>query len=773
MTSSITDRSTWSLDDKLKLLSGHDFWHLPALPHHQLRSLCLTDGPHGVRLQQAQSDHLGLAKSIPATCFPTASALACSWNPQLLEQVGACLGKEAVSLGVDVLLGPGANLKRHPGCGRNFEYFSEDPLLSGQLAAGWIRGLQSQHVAASLKHFALNNQETWRMVSNSIVDERTLRELYLKSFEIAIEEGQPWTLMTSYNRVNGDYVGEHPVLLRDIVRQEWGYEGVVISDWLALNDPIKARLAGLDVEMPGNHHVYQPILTHAIHHGQLTEKVINDSVDRVCELIERTTLMADRPIIDVDAHHELARRVAQETIVLLKNDHHDLPLASTASVAIIGAFAKNPRYQGAGSSQVEPTRLSTLWDVLSRQLEQPPLYAPGYQVDSLDVQESLIQEALEIASQVDRVLVCIGLPAIAESEGFDRRTDQLPDSHNRLIQELVRHHPHVIVCCMNGAPFAMPWINDVATLVETYLGGQAGADALADVVLGRVNPSGRLAETFPHQWDELPANANFGLSQHDISYLERCAIGYRAYSPEHPPLFAFGYGLSYTTFDYSHLHITWINNQLDVQVTVHNRGSRAGNDVVQVYTSLAQSCVERPARELKGYQKVWVEAGQQKTIHLTIPRSRFTVWNNHAWRLEAGEYRVEIGHSAMNCPLQELITIPSSDVLIPDAIALDREPRVTHVFAKQRYHPNTLVVELEHHWFGQYLYRAIQHQSQKMLSHTTDPLAKRLMEQMVNEMPLRAVMVSSQGGITPRRMEGVIDCLNNRVARGIWKLIIG
>nr|MDT0252942.1 glycoside hydrolase family 3 C-terminal domain-containing protein [Endozoicomonas sp.] len=491
-----------TLEEKASLCSGKDFWLLKSLERLQLPSIAVADGPHGLRKQGAKGDHLGAGTSVPATCFPTASALACSWDPTLLYNLGEALAEKSADENVSVLLGPGINIKRHSSCGRNFEYFSEDPLLTGELAAAMINGVQSKNVGTSLKHFAVNNQEFNRMVTNAVVDERTLREIYLKGFEIAVKKAQPWTIMSAYNRVNGTFCSEHKELLTDILRDEWGFEGLVVTDWGAMNDRVKGIAAGLDLEMPGSTGETDQQIVKAVNHGELNEAQLDKVARRVIKLMLKAKTVIKAENIDEAAHHQLARKAAAESAVLLKNNEQILPLQTSAHFAVIGEFAKTPRYQGAGSSMVNPVKLDCAYDALSEITNNKSLpYAAGYRVkgdkgnNTLD--QSLIDEAVVLAKTVDIAVVFAGLPDSFEAEGFDRDHLDMPEQHNRLIRAICKANPNTVVILSNGAAVQMPWIDQPKAVLETWLAGQAGGLAVADLILGKSNPGGKLAETFP------------------------------------------------------------------------------------------------------------------------------------------------------------------------------------------------------------------------------------------------------------------------------------
>ena len=502
-----------TLEEKAGFCSGRDFWHLEACERLGIEPVMVTDGPHGLRKQDERGDHVGLLDSVPATCFPTACAMASSWDTDLLERLGVALGTEAAAEHVTVLLGPGVNIKRHPLCGRNFEYYSEDPLLTGRLAAAFINGVQSQGVGTSIKHYAMNNQEHRRMQVDVIVDERSIREIYLRGFEIAIRTAQPWTVMCAYNRINGTYASEHGWLLNQVLRDEWGFEGLVMTDWGAINDRVKGLVAGLDLEMPTSGGINDLRLKNAATAGDLPEEQLDQAVTRMVSLgLLGGDLHRRNEEVDWQAHHDLARKASAESAVLLKNENDLLPLKKETRIAVIGEFARTPRYQGAGSSQVNPQRLDNAFDALAEFLGVSPAYAPGYSLSTADdsqIDDQLIAEAVEAASGAEAVVLCAGLPAIYESEGFDRADMQMPEQHNRLIEAVCDANPNTVVVLFNGGPVEMPWKGKPAAILEMYLPGQAGGGAAVDLLYGVVNPSGKLAETFPMRLSDVPADQWF------------------------------------------------------------------------------------------------------------------------------------------------------------------------------------------------------------------------------------------------------------------------
>ncbi|MFT3942912.1 MAG: glycoside hydrolase family 3 C-terminal domain-containing protein [Ancrocorticia sp.] len=640
--------------EKAALLSGQTTWQTRALPRLGVRQLWMSDGPHGIRRQAGSADHLGINASQPATCFPTSATVSNSWDPALAERLGRALGREASHLGVDVLLGPGLNIKRSPLGGRNFEYFSEDPYLAGKLAAGYVRGIQSAGVAACPKHFAVNSQETRRMTSDSVVDEATLREIYLTAFEILVKEARPLTIMTSYNLVNGTYSHENPHLLRDILRDEWGFDGAVITDWGGGNDPVAAISAGGTIEMPSPGY---DSVREILEAPRLDEAQLNARVAEAVALTQRINPESVNESI-FDEHDGLAQEAAEASIVLLKNEQKALPLASGTKVAVVGDFAFEPRYQGAGSSLVNPTRLVTPLQALQDSSLSIVATARGFERGkALDGQ--LLAEAIKAASAADIVLLHLGLDEILESEGKDREHMHLPENQVQLLERVAQVNPHVVVVLSAGSAIEMPWIDKVEGVVHGYLGGQAGARAMVRVLTGAVNPSGRLAESYARSLAETPTAGAFPVQQKHALYREGPFVGYRYYSSaDVPVLFPFGYGLSYTTFAYSELDV----DGEGVTFTVTNTGDVAGADVPQLYVSPppeARKVGLRPRRELKGFEKVTLEAGESKRVRIAFDEYTFRVFDAQAnrWRVIAGEYGVAIGANVDDLALESSIEV--------------------------------------------------------------------------------------------------------------------
>ena len=654
-----------TLEEKCALLSGAETFKTRGMPEHGIPQIWLSDGPHGLRKQAGESDHLGLNPSVPATCFPTASAVANSWDAALGEEIGAALGEEAAAQEVSVVLGPGLNMKRNPLCGRSFEYFSEDPYLAGKLAAGYIRGIQSKGVAACPKHFAVNSQETRRMASDSIVDERTLREIYLTGFEIAVKEGHPRSIISSYNLVNGTYANENKHLLMEILRGEWGFDGAVITDWGGSNDHALGVKNGSTLEMPapGGDSVRE--LLAAVESGKISESDIDARLSELLPLVFDTKAALDAAPREFDAaaHHALARRAAEESLVLLKNEGSLLPLAAGTKVAVIGDFAKNPRYQGAGSSMVNSTQV----DVLLDKLIDSELNVIGYQqgFDRHGKPDAALQKsACELATQADTVILCMGLDEIAESEGLDRSNLRLAQNQVDLLQAVAAVNPKIVVVLYSGSVVETPWLDNCQALLYAALGGQAGAGAVADVLTGKVNPCGKLAETWPLAYADVPSAADFATRRKTVEYREGLYIGYRYFTTaEKAVRFPFGYGMSYTTFAYSDMAA----DEQGVSLTVTNTGSVAGTEIVQLYIAKKNGELFRPAKELKGFARVTLAPGEKQRITIMLDDKAFRFWNVKAnrWEIEGGEYELLVGASVEDIRLCEKISVHGTATVHP------------------------------------------------------------------------------------------------------------
>lgn len=669
----MADLKDLTLEEKASLASGSNFWHTQPIERVGIPAVMLTDGPHGLRKQPDGGDNLGFETSVPATCFPPLVGMGSSWDTEVLEKVGRALGEETSIEDVAVVLGPGINIKRSPLCGRNFEYISEDPIVAGTLGAAYVNGVQSQGVGTSVKHFAANNQEEERMRASSNVDERTLREIYLRGFQRVVEEAQPWTVMCSYNRINGVHASSDHWLLTDILRGEWGFKGLVVSDWGATVDRIDGIKAGMDLEMPSTGGKTDAQIVAAVEDGSLDEAALDITTQRVLDLIDKAAAGAGEVNgpLDVEAHHEIAREVAGRSVVLLRNEDNLLPLSPDAKIAVIGAFAEEPRYQGAGSSMINPTKLDTALDGI-REVAPSASYAKGFSLGlNADATEEarLKDEAVAVAKDADVAVVFLGLPARLESEGYDRSNIDLPEEQLDVLDAVLEVNPNVVVVLSNGSVVALPFKERVPAILEAWLLGQAGGTATADVLFGKVNPSGKLTETIPVRIEDTPAYLNFPGEFLEVNYGEGQFVGYRWYDARNMDVaYPFGYGLSYTTFEYSNASVK-INDEgdLEVSVDVTNTGDREGREVVQVYTSLTPSVVQRPLRELKAFASVELAAGETKTVTMIVRRKDLAYWDTRVskWVVEGGTYTVDVAASSRDIRQTLSVEVEGETVTFP------------------------------------------------------------------------------------------------------------
>lgn len=753
-----------TLEEKASLCSGGTMWTTKPIERLGIPSITLTDGPHGVRMADPNSEMEGLSNSLPATCFPTAPALAATWNVGLIREVGEALGRESQTHGVQILLGPGANLKRSPLGGRNFEYFSEDPFLSGSMAAAWIEGVQSQGVGTSLKHFAANNQEWERMTGDSVVGERALHEIYLRSFEIPVRKAQPWTIMCAYNKVNGVYASQNKELLTDILREQWGFEGIVLSDWGAVDDRVAGAQAGMNLEMPASGGSNDAKIVAAVKAGELDMETLDELVTEMVTITLRAHAGTQRnATFDAAAHHAIARKVAGEGMVLLKNEKQALPLQKERDrrIAIIGEFARMPRYQGAGSSQVNPTELDTsheeLLALLGRGVEIS--FAQGYDWEGATTKE-LLAEAVANAEGAEHAIVFVGLPDSYESEGFDRASLELPSGHNELVSAVAAVAPRTTVVLMNGSPVTMPWIDEVDAVLEAYLGGQAGGGAVADILTGKVNPSGKLAESFPARHEDTPTYPNFPGRDGKALYGEGVFMGYRHYDAKGiEPQFPFGFGLSYTSFEFSELKARSrefaADDGVTVEVTVTNTGERAGAEVVQLYVGETTPAIVRPKAELKAFSKVFLEAGESKAVTLRLDRDGFEQYEPSldAWVARSGSYTLRAGSSSRDLPLSQKVTVDGGELPLP---------KIT---------PKSNFADVERHPRGKPIYdnfianmmgsRPAPDESE--MTPQQKAAAKKAHETMLvflREIQLEKLVMLSQGAFTEEAMLGIVAAVN-------------
>jgi len=813
--------STLTQDQAIGLLSGDTTWLTKNVPG--LGQAFVADGPHGVRAIPG-STTLDIVGSLPATCFPTAVTLASTWDPDLVEQVGEALGKEAKALGVDVILGPGMNLKRHPLCGRNFEYFSEDPYLTGTMASALTEGIQSQNVGTSVKHFAVNNQESYRFVTDAIVDLRTLHELYLKGFEMVVRGARPWTVMGAYNMVNGVHACENEYLLKNVLRDTWGFDGLVMSDWGAVSDRVVGVKAGLDLEMPASKGAWDGELAQALRNGTLTREQVNECAQRVIDLVAKSNRLNPRkreiPGKMVAAHNALARKAAAAGTVLLKNDGV-LPLANEIKVAVIGAFAKEPRFQGYGSSFVNATKVTSAIDAFNERGIEPP-YARGYDPLKSPDDAAALTEAVVAAAKADVAIVFAGLPPVIESESFDRENLNLPPQHDALITAVAAANPNTVVVLVNGAPVLMPWLSQVRAVLEVYLGGQAGGGAIVDVLYGDAEPGGRLAETFPKRLDDVASNANFPGDPHQVVYAEQLNVGYRYNVTEQvAPLFPFGYGLSYTTFRWSNATVDreeFVITSLpdgaatqapacNVEVTVTNAGNRAGTEVVQVYLRDQTGLVERPRRELAAFAKVALVPGESKRVTIPVPKSAFAVWDVTAssaataitgggagqispvdsgvegatdvvsgtgtdgatgiggaaggaagsWKVPSGDYELEVARNSAEIVAALPVTVTGS---ITEKLRPVAAPVGGNARPVRPFTRESTIGELEQTFVGRRIGAIVRKAS---TPDDADELTAKMFERQNNELPLRSAAMFSGGKLTLKMADAVLAAANSNL----------
>lgn len=748
--------SKMSLEEKASLLSGLDFWHTKPVERLGIPSTMVSDGPHGLRKQDQSGDHLGINDSIKAVCFPPACAGAASFDRGMMTTMGEAIGKACQHENLSVILGPAVNIKRSPLCGRNFEYLSEDPFLAGEMAAAMIEGVQSQHVGTSVKHFAANNQEFRRMSSDSVVDERTLREIYLPAFEAAVKKGKAWTVMCSYNRLNGEYASQNKWLLHDVLREEWGFDGYVMSDWGAVSDRVKGVSAGLDLEMPASGGSNDARIVKAVNDGQLSMEDVDAAVTHILTVIDRY-ISNRKPETewDKEAQHDLARSMEEQCIVLLKNEDNLLPLKAEERVLFVGKFAKEPRFQGGGSSHINCIRTESALDAVNGTVD----YAMGYETKDDQSHPELIAEAVQKAQKADKVVVFAGLPDSFESEGYDRTHMRLPDCQNALIDALLAVNPNVIVVLHNGSPVEMPWVHRVKGILEAYLGGEAVGGAVANVLFGKANPSGRLPETFPVRLEDTPTSITYGRSGNSVPYSEGIFVGYRYYDRKDlAPLFPFGYGLSYTTFAYSNLktdkETMTANDDIHVSVDVTNTGACPGKEVVQLYVRNPEnSNVLRPIRELRGFEKIELLPGETKTVQFTLNIRAFSYWNItcHDWYPENGTYHIEISKNSREPLLETPVVLTGTPVVF--------EP-VT---------PDTLFMDLKKNPKAMQAFSSLMEKMMKIFSPdeskstaASEAVTAEMEAAMFENMPLRGLVSFGNGAISYDEIAALCDQLNQK-----------
>ena len=765
-----------TLEDKIALCSGENFWETKKYEKYGIPSLFMCDGPHGLRKQEDVADMLGVNESRKATCFPAEVTTAGSWDPELLTKIGAAIGEEAKEQGVGLVLGPGSNLKRNPLCGRNFEYFSEDPYLAGKLAAGFIRGAEAQGIGTSLKHFAVNSQEKSRFTSNSVLDDRTLRELYLTAFEIAVKEGKPSTVMCAYPKLNGVHCSDSKTLLTDILRTEWGFSGLVVTDWGAMNDRIEGFRAGCDLSMPGGSDYMEKDVLQAVKNGTLPESCVDDSARRVLKLVfHAAETLSKKAACDYEAHHALAKRAAMEGAVLLKNEGGILPLKQDAKIAVIGAMAKSLRYQGAGSSHINPTKLAQPLDFLP-----DAIYAPGCD-ERGDTTDALLAEARTAARQAEIAVVFAGLPDRCESEGFDRDDMKMPAGHLRMIEAVASANPNTVVILLCGCAVECPWADNVKGILYMGLPGQAGGEAIADLLYGRVNPSGKLAESWPSTYEDVPSSEVYGKTT-DALYQEGVYVGYRYYDKSGTAVrWPFGYGLSYTEFAYSDLTV----DGGTVSVSVKNTGAFAGAEVVQLYMHAPQDGLHRPLRELKGFQKVFLQPDESRTVTFPLTDRSFAVWQD-GWKVPGGAYTVCVGGLTASIEKSgETLPIPAwqggswyerctGKPNQTDWEALLGRRYTLPVLKKGSFTMDNTVMEMkDYSLIMKIMFKAVEATIARGYGGKKDYENPNFRMQLASSAgaPIRSMQISGgmKGGVLP----GMLEMANGHFFRGIWKMLKG
>lgn len=767
-----------TLEEKCGLCSGKDFWHTKGVERLGIPEVMVSDGPHGLRKQDQRSDHLGINDSIKAVCFPAGCAAATSFNRELIGKMGEALGQECQAEDVAVILGPAVNIKRSPLCGRNFEYYSEDPYLATEIATAHIKGVQSKNVGTSIKHFAANNQETRRLSVDAKIDERALHEIYLGAFEGAVRNAKPWTVMSSYNKVNGEYVGENAELLTDVLRDEWGFDGFVVSDWGAVNDRVRALAAGLDLEMPASNGVRDDELLEAVKDGTLKEEALDLACERILNIVYRAAENRDEnAVFDLEKDHETAREIAHETIVLLKNDDNVLPLSKTAKIAFIGKYAEKPRYQGGGSSHINSKKVTSALDAVAEMGLSNVTFAKGFDDKKDFIDESLEKEAVKAAAGAEVAVIFAGLPDAFESEGFDRAHMRMPDCQNHLINEVLKAQPNTVVVLHNGSVVEMPWADDVKGIVEAYLGGEAVGGAVTDILFGDVNPSAKLAETFPYKLSDNPSFLS-GFGEGDaVNYSEGIFVGYRYYEKKEMPVrFPFGYGLSYTSFKYSNLKIEGCagsidtgdinsngkasnckvcitdNDTLTVTVDVTNTGKVSGKEIVELYVSDKESSVIRPVKELKGFEKVGLAPNETKTVTFTLDNRAFAYYEPKIkdFYVESGEFEIMIGKS-------------SADIVLKDTVYVEGTKKLPVCYTANTTFgdlpESEEVKEILKPILDRYNFAEINSGDEN--SAAADAMSDEMNQAMENFMPLRAVISFSNGAVTPDMVEDAVNKLNS------------
>ncbi len=798
-----------SLKQKADFASGYDYWHLESAQDLGLPKIMITDGPHGLRKQNPNGNSVGLGNSYPSTCMPPAATSACSWDENLLREEGEALAEECLQEKVSVILGPGTNIKRSPVCGRNFEYFSEDPLLAGKMSAGLINGCQSKGIGTSLKHFACNSQEAFRMIINEVIDERTMREIYFPAFEIAVKEAQPWTIMNSYNRINGVYASQNDWLQNKVARDEWGFEGLFVTDWGASVDRVPGLKAGTDLEMPSSGTLNAERIVAAVENGELDEAVLDERIDMVVDLILKSKPALEKDFkFDIEEHHAVARKVAEGSMVLLKNEDNVLPLKEGQKIAVIGEMAKAPRYQGSGSSVINPTKLDNAYDSLI-EAGVNVTYAQGYykapptkKDKSRKSDTELISEAAVAAKAADVAVVFIGLTEALEAEGYDRADIEIPAEHNALVAEVVKANPNTVVVLAGGAVVHIPWIDNVKAVLNSGLGGQAGGSAVANILTGKVNPSGKTAETYPLSFEENPVYGNYPGQPVVSEHKESLYVGYRYYdTAKKDVLFPFGYGLSYTTFEYSDIKLSASEikdtDTVEVSFKIKNTGSVDGAEIAQVYVADKDSTIFRPEKELRAFTKVFLKAGEEKEVSLTLGKRAFAYYNVNIgdWHVETGEFDILVGASSRDIKLSAGIHVASTvDAEIPNyketapayytadisemtgeqwaAVYGQELPSAERDTTKKITIYNCLDDASHTKWGGK-IGRLIK----KVISNfgSAENGDAAMLQAMAVQIPIRNFISMSMGVFSPKMAEGLLQILNDdeSTIKGVGKILGG
>lgn len=782
-----------TLEEKASLCSGKGFWYTKGVERLNLPPIAMNDGPHGLRKPEKNDS---FSHSLPSTCFPTYCALGSSWDTELVHIVGEAIAQEALSNDVSILLGPGINIKRTPLCGRNFEYFSEDPYLSGEMGCAFIDGVQSKGVGTSLKHFAVNSQETRRMLIDAVVDERALREIYLAAFEKAVKNSKPWTIMAAYNKLNGAYCTENTELLENILRDEWGYEGLVVTDWGACNDRVEGIKAGQDLEMPGNEYNDKKIVDAVkVKNGELSMEVLDRTVERILKLVDISLQNKKKEYsFNVDKHNKLARRACCESAVLLKNDGI-LPLSKNTKIAVIGELADKPHFQGGGSSKINPLKIETPLEAFA---QDDIVYAKGYDIKSVGTTKELLNEASAAAKEADVVLVFAGFTDAEECEGVDKQSIDLPKYMNDAIKAAVEANPNTVVVLQNGSAVTMPWISEVKAVLECYLPGQASGRAIYDIIVGDVNPSGKLAETFPLELADNPSYEWFPGGPSTVEYRESVYVGYRYYDTVNKQvLFPFGFGLSYTTFEYSVFKLSAdkikCDEDLTVTVEIKNTGKMRGAEVVQLYVTDEESTVFRPSKELKAFKKVWLDPGEKKEVSFKLSKRSFAYYNTsiNDWHVEEGDFIISVGSSSADLRLKAKVHVQSTQADIPDyretapeyydlaserlsisdksfseLLGKDIPENVTKV--KRPFDHNSTIVDLKQVFVGRILYKIFIHITKKQDISEFDSIEAITMQ--LEQLPLRSIGAIS-GMISAIQIEGILQMVNGKPIRGLIKFL--